>query len=366
MITLSNLSFKIKPTTTLPISTSNLLENTFVMTNYYNPGYPNPYNPTPLQFGNFNNLNVDVAPINWLKIPRRLSFLNLGASGNTWKVHDYNTLLARYPVGSFFYIVYKGRLFRLRFNGAESPRIRNTSIWHMNLNTWVETTDTNMLNTSPDGQTINGRFIGWNEPYISIVEVFVSCILQIDPMTYSGTGNQLYSQGPFNSSLACTLGGTFTYQGAVGGGSMRLSNTSGDLNANVSHLQLPTLSNVRTVSIWYFIHSALAIRYLIDAREGASNSWFYNGGGGGVWTQMFINGGAIQNISNTLVDQTGVWRHVTLISNVAVTDDITLFARFSKNEGLDVSFGVIMIYNRVISESENASLFNLSRSRYGV
>ena len=69
---------------------------------------------------------------------------------------------------------------------------------------------------------------------------------------------------------------------------------------------------------------------------------------------------------NVLVTQTGVWRNVTLISNVDVTDDITLFARFSQNEGLDVTFGVITVYNRVISESENTSLFNVTRGRYGL
>ena len=179
MISLSNLSYKIKTNTTTPISTSNLLENTFVLTNYYNPGYPNPYNPQPLLFSNYTSLNVDAAPANWLKIPRKISFLNLSSSGNIWKSHDYNTLLARYPVGTFFYIVYKGRLFRLRFNGAENSQIRNTSIWHMSNNTWVETTDTSMLNTSPDGQTIDGRYIYWYEPFLSVVEVFSPGVLDL-------------------------------------------------------------------------------------------------------------------------------------------------------------------------------------------
>ena len=194
-------------------------------------------------------------------------------------------------------------------------------------------------------------------------------ILHIDPTSYR-SGNTIYSVDPFNNTVPCILSGSFAYQSAVAGGSIRLSNTSGDMYANVSHLQLSTLSNVRSINIWYFIHSAPATRYLIDARNGASNGWIYNGSFGGLWTQFFINGGAIQNAAdallNVLVTQTGVWRNVTLISNVDVTDDITLFARFSQNEGLDVTFGVITVYNRVISESENTSLFNLTRGRYGV
>jgi hypothetical protein len=182
MISLSNISFRIKPSITMPISSSNLLENTFILSSnkYYNPGYPNPRTPETLPFSNFSNFTVstiDAAPAGWIKIPRKLAFLDLG--GNTWKANDYWTMVARYPVNSFFYLVYKGRFLRLRFNGAESPRIRNTSFWHSTDggNTWNTVTDSSWINLSPDGQTINGQFINWNEPYLSMVEVFPPALL---------------------------------------------------------------------------------------------------------------------------------------------------------------------------------------------
>ena len=96
MISLSNITSRIKPSLIFPISSSNLIENTFILPSnkYYNPGYPNPRTPDMLSFSNFTNLTVsttDVCPAGWIKIPRKLSFLDL--SGNTWKAHDYSIMI---------------------------------------------------------------------------------------------------------------------------------------------------------------------------------------------------------------------------------------------------------------------------------
>lgn len=59
---------------------------------------------------------------------RQLSFYNIGGTGNTNKFYDYDTMLARYPVGTFFYFRYNNILFRMRFNAAENFQIRNTTM----------------------------------------------------------------------------------------------------------------------------------------------------------------------------------------------------------------------------------------------
>jgi hypothetical protein len=212
---------------------------------------------------------------------------------------------------------------------------------------------------------------GFPNPVVTYGFILNGLILHLDPgisTSYSGTGASISNLTLPN--ITCTLFGTYSYSAATAGGSIRLSNTSGNRLANVSYLQFPTITKVRTVSIWYYIHSVSDTRYIIDAREGASAGYITDGGFGTVWTQFYVNGGTVQGTTtdmlNILVNQTGVWKHVTLIANVDVSDDITVFARFSGNEGLDVTFGAIFVYDRVITEAENTFNYNALRSRYGL
>lgn len=177
MISLSNVIGKIRGTSS-NFTLAQSLGNTFILptNNYWKPGHPNPLVKTRVLFSSFSNMTTDASPTGWTKTPRTISFLNIGTNGNPgniWIAHDYATLLARYPVDTFFYIVYKGRFFRLRFNSAATDRIRNTSFWYSSDNgsTWVDVPDASWIDTSPDGQTINGQFIAWNQPFINVTEV---------------------------------------------------------------------------------------------------------------------------------------------------------------------------------------------------
>jgi hypothetical protein len=179
MISLSNLISKINPSQSSGFSMSNIVSNTYIVPsgNYWNMAYPNPYAPASVSISAYSNITEDACPTGWNKIPRKLSFLNIGlngGSGNTWKSNDYNIMLSRYPVGTNFYIVYKGRLFRMVFTAAENSKIRGTNFsWSSDKGvTWQNITNSTWIDTSPDGQTINGKFIAWFEPYLNMVEVF--------------------------------------------------------------------------------------------------------------------------------------------------------------------------------------------------
>ncbi len=74
-------------------------------------------------------------------IPRQMSFYNIDLIGNTNKFYDYNTMLQKYPIGTYFLLRYKNVLFRLRFNAAENSQIRNTNFEKLdNNNKWVPAT----------------------------------------------------------------------------------------------------------------------------------------------------------------------------------------------------------------------------------
>jgi hypothetical protein len=161
----------------------------------------------------------------------------------------------------------------------------------------------------------------------------------------------------------------------LGNQTIRLTNS--DLVAagnNISHIQAPSFTNITTVSIWFYQHTYNGIsRYILDGRTGGGEGWIYNGSIGSNWSTgiVYVNGGASSGTpawSNWGGDQTGVWKNVTFItsSGTPFTDDINIFSRFTDNEGLDVTFGAILIYNRVLTQAENAQNFNALRGRYGI
>jgi hypothetical protein len=56
---------------------------------------------------------------------------------------------------------------------------------------------------------------------------------------------------------------------------------------------------------------------------------------------------------------------VTFVTNdTAFTDNITLFSRFTREEGLDVEFGAVMIYSRAITEAENKHNYDQFKTKY--
>lgn len=142
---------------------------------YPQPGFPAPAKPRGTRLTDFAGVKPTHrrVPTTWNATPRKIGFLGHGAvEANTWKSHDYATLLQRYPVGTIFTIVYRGRLVALRFNSHENFKTRFTSVWLSNDMgaSWV-VAPAGLLEGSPNGQMLDGVFVSWDAPYHSVMEV---------------------------------------------------------------------------------------------------------------------------------------------------------------------------------------------------
>ena len=192
-----------------------------------------------------------------------------------------------------------------------------------------------------------------------------------DPRSYPGTGATMTSLIPTSTSgtggtlITGTLGGTYSYNTE---GTIRLVNNSSNMTLNRSHLQLPSLQNITTVSIWYYQHSTTAgvARYILDMRTGGTGGFIWSGGiPGSNWETgtLYKNGGSSQSITWSNIETLGSWQNITVIANTPATDDMTIFARNVGDEGLDVTFGPIFIYNRALTESENRINYEIMSRR---
>jgi len=191
--------------------------------------------------------------------------------------------------------------------------------------------------------------------------------------SYSGTGSNITN---LSGTATATLEGTTSYSTSSLGtkpggiGVIRLTNNDSNKNNNISHIQLSSVSNITTVSLWYYLHSTSSTRYILDKRTGGSAGYIYSGGAGSNWSSgnLYINGGTNQTLtwSNIETGALNNWRNTTVIANTPSTDDINLFSRYSDNEGYDVSLGYALIYNRVITDAENKQNYNALKSRFGL
>ena len=172
-----------------------------------------------------------------------------------------------------------------------------------------------------------------------------------------------------NNLIKNTVTAQFVGSYSFSNGQVTLNNNSTTATSNISHIQCSTITNIRTVSLWYKVNSNTAIRYLLDMREGGAGGWIYSFGNGSNWSggTLYRNGGSSITFDwSNIEPYINQWINITVIAGTAATDDINLFSRLSDNEGYDVTFGAAMIYNRVISESENKKNFEALRGRYGV
>jgi hypothetical protein len=186
-------------------------------------------------------------------------------------------------------------------------------------------------------------------------------IAHFDPdntTSYSGVGNTLAS---LVGSVAGTLGGSY-------------SKTTGGISVN-GYLQLPQLSNITTISIWFKRANNIssdALSYLLDGREGGNGTYIYGYGTGPGWNttggKYYLNGESPQDIPYDFMPLFGgtIWQNITITTPTPFNDNLTLFARFTQNESLNATFGPIMIYNRAITQAENTANFDVICSRYGL
>jgi len=185
-----------------------------------------------------------------------------------------------------------------------------------------------------------------------------------NPKSYPGTGATINNL--IKNNITAQLVGSYSFSN----GQIRINNSFSSALSNISHIQTSSIANITTVSLWFYVESNLSLpKYLLDMRSGGGGGWIYTSGVGSNWSSgnLYFNGGSAQSINwGNVQPYIQEWVNVTVIANTPATDDINLFSRFSDNEGLDVTFGVAMIYNRVLTEEENRKNFEALRGRYGI
>mmetsp|Transcript_29782 Transcript_29782/g.97046 ORF Transcript_29782/g.97046 Transcript_29782/m.97046 type:complete len:430 (+) Transcript_29782:160-1449(+) len=113
--------------------------------------------------------------------------------------------------------------------------------------------------------------------------------------------------------------------------------------------------NVRSVSFWVKLdrcNDLGAGLYLLDAREAAADSYFYNFGSGALWTAAYVNAQPmpIPFTTDQYYDHLhhGQWVHVHLEAAQAFTSEIHFLSRFSLVEITPGAIADVRLYNTVL------------------
>jgi hypothetical protein len=182
--------------------------------------------------------------------------------------------------------------------------------------------------------------------------------------SYSGSGITI-------NGLISGIGATIS--GGVGfttsnNGSIQLS------TATNGYIQVPSLT-WRSVCMWIKLSNTNSNpHYLIDARNGVANSWFYSaptGSIGSAWSKFFLNASQrtindSNGLSNTTLFARNQWLHVYLELTGSGTGDVHIFSRFSNNETSTGEVSNVQIYNRALSATEILQNYNATKRRYGL
>ena len=187
--------------------------------------------------------------------------------------------------------------------------------------------------------------------------------IDIDPnktLSYSGTGSIMNNLGLIGGTAS--LNGTYSLVTILGKKAIHFINTNTNHFNNISAILLP-LTNVRTISFWYYL-SYISNGYILDGRKTTSETYIngYYSQFGTAWTSanIYVNGGAsqslggIQSFFNTVSSS---WQHITIVANnVIPSTEISLFSAWYQgyiNQGNDINMGRVTVYDRVVSQSEN-------------
>lgn len=197
----------------------------------------------------------------------------------------------------------------------------------------------------------------------TIEDGLVLCLDAANTKSYSGAGTSIYN---LIDGVASTINGPFTFANNT----IWLENDTGFASTNVSYIQCPSLTNITSVCIWHKPVTTVGSHYLLDMRTGGANGWIYSGGPGSDWSTgaVYMDGELISASSISWANAVtyGQWQYVTLIASTPATDDITLFSRYSANEGIDTTVGMVQIYDRVLTADEIEQNFQAQRGRFGI
>jgi len=198
------------------------------------------------------------------------------------------------------------------------------------------------------------------------IEVTDGLVFHIDAgntRSYSGSGITLNG---LISGTGATISGGVGFS-ASNNGSIQLS------SATTGYIQVPPIT-WRSVCMWIRLSSSnVAPYYLIDGRNGVSNSWFYSatpsGAIGSAWSQFYINSlqtaiNASNGLSNTTLFERNKWLHIYLELSGIGTGDVHIFSRFSNNETSTGNVAQLQFYNRPLSVTEIQQNYHATKGRY--
>jgi hypothetical protein len=124
-----------------------------------------------------------------------------------------------------------------------------------------------------------------------------------------------------------------------------------------------SIRNYKTISFWAYITQNTA-GYVLDARPGSANGWFWGGYIGSDWDQWYLNG-----ISTSVSMQslpTNQWFHLYARNSGTQTGTITFMARYTFGENIAGKYGMFSAYNRELSIAEIRQNYESQKSRFGL
>lgn len=195
--------------------------------------------------------------------------------------------------------------------------------------------------------------------------------------------NICYNNNDTPSSIINLVNGTYAsfngyYYYNIVNKSIHLDNFSIYNDANNTFLHVNTNDNIKSISIWYMVlTNPINNSCFIDTFNDFGH--IYNNNIGADWNDgindvkeggmMYMNSSNVSTIINwsNLIYPLNVWKNITLISNSNLSNEIAFFNNDTQNGGINVEFGSIMVYNRIITGQEHllnysayANIYNTS------
>ena len=176
-----------------------------------------------------------------------------------------------------------------------------------------------------------------------------------------------YSGGASLNNLG-SVGGRATINGQYdtvviqGKRAIHLINTFNAPWDNRSYLTLPR-ADVHTISIWFYMTSVGYTQtvWLLQAIDspGDESTGLLTWGYGSIWNgSCYLNGGSAlsinPNVFTPFLNPSASWQHMTIVAKAKQVSSLyNMFAKSTGQEAMDVNVGMILVYNRALSEAEN-------------
>lgn len=174
-----------------------------------------------------------------------------------------------------------------------------------------------------------------------------------DKSSYPGSGTTWTDLS--GSGRNATLTGV-GYSASDGGGALAFDGTTSTARIASGSAQ----------SIFMFVYidsSKVASRYLLDTRTGNASGYIYNNGVGN-WTNFSVDTQPVAAAWSSL--PMNRWAGFYTSTASPYTSTVNLMSRYSNTEQLPGRLGVVLVYNRALTQAEITQNFNAYSTRYGL